>query len=159
MDSIKAWAALVAATSIVGTIFVAIIPSGKMKAAFSTLVALVLLCAVISPFSSGEKLDFDFPDELFDFSDYEKQYSEKSDEAAMAVAKSGFESAVKTAVTNLGYNLKKVSVKCDETLSVKSVEISISGDFNKNEVESAIENICGKAEIIFVKGEKDERET
>ncbi len=157
METIKGWAALIAATSIVGAVFLALIPGGKAKAAFSTLVGIVFICAIISPFSAKSDLNFDFEDDFFALTEKNEEYLNQSSKAAISVAQSGFENALKTAFENLGYSDFQTAVECDENLKVEVVTVVFKTDFDQEKVKSEIKRICGDTAIKLSKGESDER--
>lgn len=159
MDSIKMWTALIAATSIAGAVFTAFLPSGKMKKAFLTLVGIVFICAVVSPLASKEKIDFDFSDDIFSFSENEAEFDEKSNAAAMNVAKDGYETAIKNALEVIGYTALKVDVECNEELNAVKINVILNNAYDEKNVKSKIESICPGAEIEVSKGEKNERKT
>lgn len=156
METIKSWAALVGATSIVATVFLALLPGGKMKAAFSSLAGIVFVCALISPFSQNSSLDFDFDNELFVLTEANAEYLKQNDEAAKAVAQNGYEEALKTVVENLGYSDFKAEVICAEDLKVESVNVIFKTDFDEEKVKGAIKKICKNAAVTLSKGESDE---
>lgn len=159
MDSIKMWTALIAATSIAGSVFTAFLPSEKMKKAFLTLVGIVFICAVISPLASKEKIDFDFSDDIFSLSENEAEFDEKSNAAAINVAENGYETAIKNAIEVIGYTALKIDVECDEELNAVKINVILNEVFDEKSVKRQIENICPGAEIKVSKGEKNERKT
>lgn len=157
MNAIKSWAALIAATSIVAAVFLALVPGGKMRTAFSTLVGIVFVCALISPFSQSSDLSFDFDDELFSLTENGDDYINQSDEAAKAVAQSGYKKAIDSALQKLGYSDFKAEVVCGDNMAVESVEVIFADDFSEEKVNEEIKKLCGNAQIKLSKGEEDER--
>lgn len=158
MDSIKGWAALIAATAIVGAVFTALLPPGKTKAAFMTLVGVVVVCAAISPFASKSGVDFEFSEYIFNADDYEEKFKAQSSNAAKRIAQSGFEDAIKQRLEKMNVSAKLVSVVCGDDCSVQSVTV-VSDCEDKEKVESAVKEVCGsigQLEILSI-GEANEK--
>ncbi|MBP9989512.1 MAG: hypothetical protein KBT46_08440 [Ruminococcus sp.] len=57
MDTVKQWTIGIAVSAVVGTVILFLTPKGATEKTVRTCVALVLLCAVMTPFMSG--IDFD----------------------------------------------------------------------------------------------------
>ena len=159
MDSVKSWVALIALTSIVSAVFCSLAPGGRMKTALSVLVGTVFVCAVLSPFSTEKKIDFDLTDDIFDFEKNEINYEIQSNEGAKSVAENGYETAVKNIIEKLGYGFQKVTAVCDDKLQIKKISIVMNGDFSNEKIVSEIKDAFGEAEIEIRRGESDERET
>lgn len=156
MEAIKGWAALIAATSIVAAVFLALLPEGRMKGAFSSLVGIVFVCALLSPFSEKKGFDFDFEGGLFALTEANAEYLKQNSKAATAVAQNGYENALKTAFKNLGYSDFKAEVVCTEDLKVEAVTVVFETEFDEEKVKGEIEKICGNTAVKLSKGEPDE---
>ena len=156
MDSVKSWVALIALTSIVSAVFCSLAPGGRMKTALSVLVGTVFVCAVLSPFWTEKKIDFD---DIFDFEKNEINYEIQSNEGAKSVAENGYETAVKNIIEKLGYGFQKITAVCDDKLQIKKISIVMNGDFSNEKIVSEIKDAFGEAEIEIRRGESDERET
>lgn len=156
MENIGSWVALIAATSIVSAVFASIIPSGKMKTAFSVLTGIILVCAVVSPLAT-EKIEFDFESFSLELEEKKSEYKKESEKALSSVAKEGFQNAIAERLKNCGYDIKKVEVKCDGEYRIKSVKVKIDGNFDEESVRKEIESFCESgAEIKIIKGERYE---
>lgn len=148
MGAIKSWAALAAVTAVVSAVFVSLLPSGKMKNAFSALTGVILLCALISPFSQTGKTSSDiFEDYSALFEENEELYQKKSGQTAVTVAEKGYENAVRQKLFQSSSEPQRVKVKCRSDCTVKLVEITLKEGANEKEVRRAIKEICNDAEI------------
>lgn len=156
METIGGWVALIAATSIVGAVFASIIPSGKMKTAFSVLTGIILVCAVVSPLAT-EKPEIDFGGFSLELEEKKSEYKTKSEEAMRAVAEEGFQKAVLESLKEGGFEVAAVEVKCNGEYQIERVTVIIAGSFEEETVKKKVKELCkNNAEIKIKKGESDE---
>ncbi len=151
MDAIKGWTALVAATAIMSAVFTALLPPGKTKAAFMTLVGVVIVCAVISPFASKAGTDFDFFEDVQSFGKTDGEYQKQSEDAAKKVAENGYETAAKRKLEEMGVTVDSIDIVCDNDCIIQSVTVVSEKSANNTRIKTAVREICGdsgKLEII-----------
>ncbi len=156
METIKTWTALVAATAMAAAVFLSLLPRGKLRGAFSFLSGVLVLCAALSLFSSFEKPDFDFLSAFSDMSQSAELYEKKSAQAALAVAKSGYENAVREALEKKSFSCRSVSVECNDEFELESVSVVLDGAFDKKEIEAVIREIYPDVKTE-IKGENNEK--
>lgn len=159
MNAIKSWTALIAATAIIGAVFTALLPPGKTKTAFMTLAGVVIVCAVISPFASKDKLDFNLLEDIQSLQEEDGDYQKQSEDAAKKVAQSGYEAAVRKRLEEMKYSVASVDVICDDDCKAESLKIVVNGKINESEIKTAAEIICGGVPEIEIvkKGEPNEK--
>ena len=158
MEAVRSWTALIAATAIISAVFTALLPPGKTKSAFMTLVGIVIVCAVISPFASDNGLDFELFDDIGALSEQKSEFKNQSDNAARKVAESGFESALRSRVSEMGYKTEDVDVICNIDCMVQSVRIVVIGEISESKLRNAVHSLCGSVNEIKIekKGEQNE---
>ncbi len=151
MDTIKGWTALIAATAIISAVFTALLPPGKTKTAFMTLVGVVIVCAVISPFASKAGTDFDFFEDVQSFGKTDGEYQKQSENAAKKVAENGYETAVRRKLEEMSVTVDSIEIVCDNDCIIQSVTVVSENSANNGRIKTTVREICGdsgKLEII-----------
>ena len=150
MQAIKQWFICIMVSSIIAAVVNIFTPDSSIQKTMKIVVASFLLCAFLSPFISGERIDFseDFPG----FSIY---YSSLSEDLFSAVSNET-EKAVKSKVTSLlnergiEYDNIEVYFKKDKDglLYIDKIRITADEKYSKqeNEIKKEIETVLS-AEI------------
>ena len=148
MGTLKEWAALAAVSAIVSAVIVLLLPAGKMKNAFYGLVGVILICSLISPFSSLKKDEVNIFENYSSFmEENSKSYQKKSVQTAVSVAEKGYESAIKQSLAQFKAEIFELDVECNDDCSLKKVDITLKGQIDEEEVRGAILKICKNVDI------------
>lgn len=136
MDFIKNWVFCVCITIIVSVIFSVVSPKGAMGRFYKIIISLFVFISFIFPFT-----DFDKDEFKIDF-EFENEYQTAVEDTAGGKV----EALVKNELIKNGIN--NASVTCDVTkegdeLYINSVRISVSDNYDCDEVKEIIYNTLG----------------
>lgn len=136
--------------SILGGVLSAVVPSGRMKKSFTSLSAVILVSAIIVPFSNFFKMDFDL-DDFFVSNRQENLVSDvRTAEVMMceSVVSEVLEKKLKENGISCRVKIKGEKQKDEFTVSA----VSVSGDLTieeKNGVQQILTELLPEAEIDF----------
>lgn len=148
MGTVKSWAALAAVTAVVSAVFVSLLPTGKMKNAFSALVGVILICALISPFMQDTKIDSDlFDDYSAALEEDGDRFRKKSEETAVIVAQKGYENAVRERLIQDRLKAESVNVVCDGDFRAVKANLTFKKGIDEKKARHAVKEICENAEV------------
>lgn len=157
MDKIKQWTLTVSAVSVISGILLSLVPGGKLKPAYKTLVSILLVYTFMLPVISSLSLDFNIEDYLKD----NYKVSENFDKYALENAVSSAEKAVKETLNNY---FKSQDIQCDFIVQcdINDGEISVGKIYiisreEKSKIISLMKEIGFEEEIIEFKGDTDEQ--
>lgn len=160
MEKIKQWAILVSAVSIVSGVLISLLPKGKLKAAYKSLVGVIMVYALLSPIFGTKGLDFSVDEYLSN--NYE--ISENIDNYALSAMISSAEKAI---VDILKDELSEKNIIADveakcvlENDEIKLESIVFYGEFSENHKEviiSLAEKLGFEKQTISFTGESNEK--
>lgn len=160
MEKIKQWAILVSAVSIVSGVLISLLPKGKLKAAYKSLVGVIMVYALLSPIFGTKGLDFSVDEYLSN--NYE--VSENIDNYALSAMISSAEKAI---VNILKDELSEKNIIADveakcilENDEIKLESIVFYGEFSENHKEviiSLAEKLGFEKQTISFTGESNEK--
>lgn len=160
MEKIKQWAILVSAVSIVSGVLISLLPKGKLKAAYKSLVGVIMVYALLSPIFGTKGLDFSVDEYLSN--NYE--VSENIDNYALSAMISSAEKAI---VNILKDELSEKNIIADveakcilENGEIKLESIVFYGEFSENHKEviiSLAEKLGFEKQTISFTGESNEK--
>lgn len=156
MDKIKQWSLTVSAVSVIGGILLSLVPGGKLKPSYKTLISILLVYTFMLPFVSSLSIDFDIENYLKD----NYKVSESFDKYALENAVSSAEKAVKEALSDY---FKSQKIQCDFDVECESIDgeiviksIYISCNEKKDIIISMMSELGFEKNYIKFKGETDE---
>lgn len=120
MDKIRQWTLTISAVSILSGILLSIIPKGKLKPAYKTLVSIILVYSFMLPFINSFSIDINVSDYLKD----NYKVSENLDKYALENTVSSAEKAVEEALGDY-FAAKKLECKFSVECSVSENEIKV----------------------------------
>lgn len=160
MERIKQWAILVSAVSIVSGVLISLLPKGKLKAAYKSLVGVIMVYALLSPIFGTKGLDFSVEEYLSN--NYE--VSENVDKYALSAMISSAEKAIEGLLDDeLRKNnlIADVEVKCVlEDDAIKPESIVFNGTLSENDKKAIMqfsEELGFEKQTISFTGESDEK--
>ena len=161
MIKLREWIVLITFVTIMSAVFLCIVPSGKMKAAFGILCGIVIVYAAISPLVGIDIEDVDFDAIFNDDEEQSESYSSLADDAMLLAAQDSISDAVESVLKNAGLISRKIEAECEiQSGEIVLSEITVFCSFDEYEKEKAaklLEQFCSEnTRIIFVTGEKNE---
>lgn len=157
MENIKSLLTLVSALSVLCGAALSLVPESKLKKAYSSLTAIVLLFAVISPLTDTAGISETLKEILNSGYEYEEQISEKYNGSVEDAFERGVEKALKEALAEAEIEIQSVSAECkakQEEVVISSV--TVVGDLEAEDIEAAEKIIReytqAKTKIIFIQG-------
>lgn len=160
MDKIKQCTVLISAVSIISGILLSVIPQGKLRPAYKTLISVVLIYAFMSPLITSGSIDFNIGDYLrsnYELSGSYDKYALQSvtDSAEKAVEQALFDLASASEITC------SFSAECvTEGDGVKLKKIIVSGASSpeiRDEIMKLLLDSGFDKEIIIFEDETDEQ--
>lgn len=150
----------VSMVSVISGILLSFVPKGKMKAAYKTLVSIILVYSFLLPLIDTKSIDFNIEDYLSD--NYE--VSENYDKYAIQSVVSSAEKAIEDMLSEFA-NSEEIdcsfSVKCEivkDRIAVASIEVVGTADSAaKEKIIAHIDELGFNKDIIEFKGEIDEQ--
>ncbi len=160
MDKIKQWTVLISAVSIISGILLSVIPKGKLRPAYKTLISVALIYAFMSPLITPGSIEFNIGDYLKD--NYE--VSENYDKYALQSVVSSAEKAVEQALYDL-VSVSEISCSFSAECEIKGDEVTLKkiiiSDVTSSDIKDEILKLMSDSgfdkEIIIFKGETDEQ--
>lgn len=159
MDKVKQWVLLISAVSIVSGVLISLLPKGKLKGAYKSLVGVVLVYAFLYPFLDIKSLDISIDEYLSN--NYE--VSENIDKYALSAMISSAEKAIEDIVKDELEKMNiKYGVKAECTLNeseIKLEALNFEGSLEEDEKEliiNAMKKLGFDKGVISFTGEKDE---
>ncbi|MBQ3136066.1 MAG: hypothetical protein IJB74_01155 [Clostridia bacterium] len=161
MEKINLWCKLVSAVSIISSVFLVLVPEGRIKKSLNTLLSTVLIFAFLLPFGGNKHIDFAsmFDEPLKTEAELENEFKSYSLDSLVLCAEKETEEYVMNLVSN--YNVSaECKVKCeyaDENIIIEKIELTgeIDGK-NMSEIYSEIRNICTENTLVILNGDKYE---
>lgn len=160
MDKIKRWTLIISAVSVVSGILTWILPEGKLKGAYKTLCAVVIVYAFLYPIASNSRVDFSVSEFLID--NYE--VSEKVDKYALSALIGSAENAIEELLSE---EIKSMDIDCkvkascmEENGEIKVSALTFIGTLSKqqiSDVTSLAVSLGFDKDIIAFTGENDEQ--
>lgn len=147
MTFLKEWTFSVCTTLVIAVVFSLFTPKGRMKDFYKIIISLFIFISFLYPFKSLDAADFDFSsaDSISSINDGAQSSYEES-----------INTQVKSVLTENGINGADVSSRVSfdmqsGEITVESVQIAISDEYNANEVENLVfEKIGINAKVIYV---------
>lgn len=159
MDKIKEWAVVISAVSVISGVLLSVVPEGKLRPAYKTLISIVLVYCIMLPLINSWSIDFSFEEYLRD--NYE--VSENYDKYALQSVISSAQKAVEETLSEYSEEINipcNFDVKCEfseEQVFVSEIAV-IGADTAeiKDKITAMIIELGFEKEIIKFKGEADE---
>ncbi len=154
MEKLSIWCKYIASVSVSSAVLMLLVPDGKMKKAFNSLLAFILLFSVLSPIINMKSVLYDVDEFKFSENGNLSQEIEKYKfSAAVSVAESEIERYINEMLSDSGFECK-FKVTCDiENDEIFIKEIEVTGKFseqNKTVIEEKICNTFGsEVGIVF----------
>ncbi len=160
MEKIKQWAVVISAVSVISGLLLSVIPSGKLRPAFKSLISIILVYTFMLGFIDSRSIDFDIGEYLSE--NYE--VSESLDKYALQ----GVVSSAQKATEQLLYEYaeeNKLSCKFEVECGVGDEEVFISKIIvtdcesaeEKEKIISLISGLGFDKALIKIEGEADEQ--
>ncbi len=159
MDKINLWCKLVSTVSVVSSAFLLLIPEGRLKKSFNTLVAVILIFSVFMPLNEKENIDLlsIFNDSSEAKAELENEIEIYVDSSLVLCAQNETEKFIRNIMVNLNVTAE-CKVKCEyihDKLLIKRIEVT--GDINANNISDLydeIKKICTDDTEVIFNGEK-----
>ncbi len=146
MDRIKQWIITIVLCSVIAAVVNILTPDSNVKKTMKIIVASFLVCAFISPFIQGEKINFkeDLPDFSLYYSSLSLDISETMiSETEKTVVKSISDTLKEDQVEYIEINVK-AEVNDKNEIYIDSVTITLSDEYKSEE-----NDISGKIQSMF----------
>ena len=159
MSDVKQWCVLISTTAIISGVLLSVIPSGKLKNVYNTLVSILLIYSILLPLISEDKFDFDFSSYLGQNEAVSESFQKSSYLPAKGVASAEIEKSIEQHLKTNGIDIK-CRVECSITkdsfgIDEISIEILSSGA-DKSKIEALLKDyVTESTKIVFV-GDKNE---
>ena len=162
MIKLKEWIVLITFVTIMSAVFLCLVPSGKLKSAFSVLCGIIIIYAAVSPFVGLDIEDVDFDAFFVTDEEVSESYSSLGENAALLAAQDSIDDAVEAILKKAGFQFEKVETQCRmQNGEIVLTEIVIYCAFDESEKEKALNLLedfkSESTQIIFVSGEKNEQ--
>lgn len=154
MENISLYIKVVCLVSILSGIMTAIIPNGRLKSAYVSLTAVVLLSSMIVPSKElkNSNVHFGFPDEI----KVSESLSEEMNKAEEMIYSSVVSDSVEERLASEGINVSVCVVTSINDGDVTVTEVIVSGDITEEEkiyISQFISDSFEKAKTVFKEGE------
>lgn len=129
MVVLRQWAICITATSIVGAVIYALAPKGKTEKAMKVIISVFFLCALLSPFLTGEKFNFKDEIKLASTTDYKETKELKSNinNQMIDVSKHTIEQQIKNILyankITCGQICANMDINEDKSIFIKTIEV------------------------------------
>ena len=161
MKEIGIWCKLVATVSVITSVISLILPEGKQKKTFSTLVGIILVFTLVSPLTDKESISFDFDDDFFGSNEDNFQisaYDYKNYPLAYA-AERETEKYITEYLKSMGVECSCI-VNCaieDDMIIIEEVNINYDVSLIKSDIlTDFIRKTANEETVIILNGERYE---
>lgn len=159
MNEVKQWCILISTTAIASGVLISVIPTGKLKNVYNTLVSMLLIYSFLLPLISEEKFSFDFSSYLKQNEAVSESFQQSLYLPAQRVAKSEIEKSIEQHLKTNGFETKCL-VECSitkDSFSIDEISIEIfSFDADKSKIEALLKDYVTESTKIEFVGEKNE---
>ena len=159
MADMKKWALIISAVAIVSGVLSALVPEGKMKKAYKTLGAVVMIYAVLLPLINSDVIDFRIDDYLQDNYEVSEKMDKYARQAIVNSAEKAIEDLLYESAEEKGLSCK-FKAQCDvidEKIIVSSVNVTgAKTQSQKDLISDIVVGLGFKKETIVYSGENDE---
>lgn len=132
MEDIKQWCLMISAVSIISGIILYLVPSCKLKGAYSFLSSILLVYTLITPSCDNFLTDFDLSD-YFNNDTVIEEFSDNTFMPAESIVNSEIAKSIRKLLQDNGFDAECTVISTIEKDSLNINEISISGKFSNDE--------------------------